>query len=475
MKKNYSPTAIVAVLISTTLLTGCIEDGNTTNSPAKGMAVKFSTSIPKTRVYGNTWEPNDQIGVWMLTTGTTDWDDSKTAPLGSNMLYGHSSDEPAEKVVFTGIGEENTLVWPEKGNVDFVAYYPYFSGLESSLYPIDISDQDPQKAIDLMYSDNAANLNISSGNPELSFSHKLTKLVFNVDDAGGTSLEGMTATFTGLPTTAEFDLSTGEMVADSESDVEPLYALLVSTFNADGDESAVNETAIVEAIVLPGSGLDYTLTFTLSNGEKAVFTPQETSVTYEAGKRYIYNISFKPVAEDVEFAEATGELKSIVNWNDVGSENDDPYELPKGDDPEEEDPFSGETWTSGTLEEGSDRYFFTPSAPDLYLFDDGLAVFNGGSVVVSMNTFEYEVYSVTLKIKTLSTFSSGTISSVKVNGTSFVYNDGDSLLENVPLSGSINGKEYTFNSPDGKLFSGDIEIAIANINGRVTLQSFTIN
>jgi hypothetical protein len=472
-------TAISAVLVSA-LLSGCIEDGTTTGSPAKGVAVKFSTSISKTRAYGNMWEPDDQIGVWMVPAGSTDWSDPETAPIGSNMLYGHSSKTDDANVVFTGIGDENTLVWPEEGNVDFVAYYPYLAqGIDGSIYPIDLSNQDPQNEIDLMYSDNAADLNISSGNPELSFSHKLTKLVFNITDAGGTSLDDMTATFEGLPATAEFDLSTGEIVEGSEGNPEDFDAALVSTFNNDEDENAVNETAIVEAIVLPGSELDYTLTFDLSNGEKAVFTPREIPVTYEAGKRYIYNISLKQGPTNIEFVEAEGDLESIEDW--TSEEDETPYELPKDDededkDEDEENPFAGEQgapWESKTMSDTSDRYSLASWGTAQISGSEYVVTSNGG-VTIAMNTFEGGVAFITINMRS-NLGGKGEITSVKVDGTSFTCSDGDSPLESVPISGIGNGRTYIFESPDGNLFSGDIEIVVTGITGSIVIKDFSVN
>jgi hypothetical protein len=473
--KNLSTSAALSATLISALATGCIEDGNTTGSPAKGMAVKFSTSISKTRAYGNMWEPGDRIGVWMLPAGSDDWSTPETAPIGSNMLYGHGSETDSENVVFSGIGEENILVWPDEGNVDFVAYYPYLAeGIEGSLYPVDISDQDPQKAVDLIYSDNAANLNVSSGNPVLSFEHKLAKLVFNVEDAGGASLEGMTATFEGLPATAFFDLATGEMIEAGEGGTEPFDAVLSSAFDADEEGHGVKETAIVEAIVLPGTDLDYTLTFVLSNGEKAVFTPRDALVAYEAGKRYIYNISFKRDPVGVVFENAEGELKSIVDWTDVKDEN--PYELPKDKDPEEDGPFTGEKgepFYSGALSNASARYslIFSGSVTES---EKGMTIHGDSGLKIFMDTFEGGITSVSLSITSFF-FGRGVISSVKVGGTPFTCNEGGSPLASVPVHSIDDGRDFTFNSPDGKLFSGDIELVISCDDEAISVNSFRVN
>jgi hypothetical protein len=475
MKKLSTPAALSAALIYT-LVTGCIEDGNTTGSPARGMAVKFSTSISKTRAYGNLWEPGDRIGVWMLPAGSDDWSDPETAPIGSNMLYGHGSETDSLQVVFSGIGDENILVWPDEGNVDFVAYYPYLAeGIEGSLYPIDLSGQDPQNKIDLMYSDNAKNLGVSSGNPALSFEHKLAKLVFNVEDAGGASLEGMRATFEGLPATALFDLATGEMVESEEGGAEPFDAVLTSTFDADEDDDGVKETAIVEAIVLPGTDLDYTLTFALSNDERAVFTPKDALVAYEAGKRYIYNISFMRDSVRVVFEDAEGELKSIVDWTDVKDEN--PYELPKDKDPEEGDPFAGERgepFDSGTLSETSGRYDLI-STGTVTKNESGMSLRKDSRLVISMDTFEGGVASVNLTMKNILACRGDL--SVKVGSTPFTCNYGGSPLESVPLHGIGTGddSDFTFNSSDGKLFSGEIEIVISCAADAILVNSFRVN
>ncbi len=469
MKKNYSPTAALSAALISTLLTGCIKDGNTTGSPTRGIAVKFSTSISKTRAHGNVWEPGDQIGVWMLPAGTTDWSNPETAPLGSNMLYGHGSGTESAKVVFSGIGEENILVWPDEGSVDFVAYYPYLAeGIEGSVYPVDIADQEPQKAIDLMYSDNAAGLDVSSGNPALSFGHMLAKLVFNVEDAGGASLEDMTATFEGLPATASFDLATGGMVEGGEGEPTKFDAVLTSTFDA--DENDVDETAVVEAIVLPGTGLDYTLTFVLANGEKAVFTPNDALVTYQAGKRYIYNISFKRDPVGVVFEDADGELKSIVDWTDV--EDEYPYELPKDKDPEEGGPFTGEkgeTYNSGALVTDSEDYSVALEGSGT-----GFKLGADGRLTILVEDYKGGVASVSVNIST-SYGSSGVISSVRANGTPFTCDDNGTPLTSMPVIDVEAGHDFVFTAPEGKLFPGPIEIVVERTSGSITVDSFKVN
>ena len=126
MKTTFK-TAISAALCST-LLCGCIEDTET-NESTRGTAVRFATTIPKTRAYDNKWEYGDNIGVYMLPAGSTDWDDPETAPLASNRKYGHdmeSGDAATGDVLFSGVDEANTLVWPGGGKqVDFIAYYPW--------------------------------------------------------------------------------------------------------------------------------------------------------------------------------------------------------------------------------------------------------------------------------------------------------------------------------------------------------------
>ena len=471
MKKLLNNAAIFAALCAVT--SGCIEDARVNDNPTTGMAVEFATTISKTRARDDVWEPGDRIGVYMLAAdpdadpAEADWSEATgTPPLFENMQYGHNLEAESRTVIFSGIGEENTLVWPPDGSkVDFVAYYPYRapSMIVDHLYPVELADQSSPKNIDLMWSDNLRN--VAPGNHTLSFEHKLTKLVFNITDLGGASLDGMVSTFGDLPTTARFNLATGEIKAGSEGNVDTFYAVLVDTFDSDEDGEQVNETAVVEAIVLPGEDLTYYLIFELANEEKAVFKVENTK--YEAGKRYIYNIHLLARESEVVLGDTEGELESITDWTDVGSANDDPYEIPKtgeNDPPVEK----GAVWRSVTLSSDSVEYQVATNGS----VDEqrGAFLLSGDGEVTIKKGDNTGTVSVAVSMR-IAPGASAEISSVMAGKVPLVYDDGGMMAS----INSSNGERFVFRTRDGKPVAGDVEIVVKGISGTTVLSSFDIN
>ncbi len=259
MKYKFCLLAAIFAAFFSVNLCGCISDADlrTGGEPVAGSAVEFPTTISKTRAFDDKWEWGDDIGVYMIPASEkplTSW--SSIEPYAVNKRYTHDMDEddaPDDKVIFTGVDADNTILWPgDERKFDVVAYYPWRETIDGGyILPVDLSDQTSQKDLDLMWSNNVKEC--SSGAPALGFVHKLSKLVFNVSDVTGASLDGMSATFDGLPTTASFSLAAGGIVDKTEGSVEPFEGYLRSTDDA-VDDDGVDESAIVEAIVLPGSG-----------------------------------------------------------------------------------------------------------------------------------------------------------------------------------------------------------------------------
>ena len=467
--------AAISAALCSTLLCGCIGDPGS-NESTRGTAVRFSTTIPKTRAYDNKWEYGDHIGVYMLPAGSTDWHDPETAPLASNRKYGHDmerGDAATGDVIFSGVDEANTLVWPGGDKkVDFTAYYPWREAADPDdfTYRIDISDQDPQKDIDLMWSNNIRGQ--SSGSPELRFTHRLTKLVFNVTDLDGTSLEDMVATFEGLPTLAGFDLATGDMIDSYDPGADDPLSFRGWRSSAGNEEEAGGE-AIVEAIVLPGSELDYKVTFSIgSSGEKAVFSPSKNGkIDYGPGKRYIYNIRLQPRrGEDASFG-ADGELESINDWETPEEDGGD-HDVDKTGD-------VGKKWESSPLSSAQNGYTLAVNPNDSGSDNgqDGYMVQSVSTLTIAKDDYEGGISSIGVSLKSGGGFSSGGKSvSVKVGGTDLVTGDGGAAgASSVEFGVVAQAATYTFRPANGKPLTGGIEIVVKASDGWVSVVGFAVN
>ena len=163
-------------------------------------------------------------------------------------------------------------------SVDFIAYYPYQAN-DSNTYTIFLDDQQNQKQIDLLYSNNAKNKIKTNEDIELVFNHALSKIVINTTPSGGLieeDLHEMDITITNISNEGTFNLGNGDIKpSDQKASIKMMSKI-------DGSSS--------EAIILPGVSSDIELTIELMNGNVYSTTfPQEQ--WFIAGHVHTYNIT----------------------------------------------------------------------------------------------------------------------------------------------------------------------------------------
>jgi hypothetical protein len=305
------------------------DSGDSGDSGSSGItrAQGIADTPRATRAANADWHEGDRIGIYMVESGGTIPNNS----LGANALHHHTGggNFTAER------GRE--LFYPRIGEVDFVAYYPWRATYEDHRYPIDVADQSDHPAIDFMYSDNAAGH--SGGDvPLLEFHHRLSKLVFNVTDMTGASLDGFGALVTGLASRGVFHLSEGRLALDGDSKADMALAQF-----EDGDDNG--STARLEAIVLPETNIVPVVDFTLPDGGKAWLRLDDRE--YLSGKVYIYEVKITEGGQVV-----LGDGTVIVDWDDRDRAPGQ-YQIPKTDPDDPDDPSKEKT-----------RYFFETFGSD---------------------------------------------------------------------------------------------------------------
>jgi len=292
-------TILIATAMSVLALSSsCKKDHNPGSEvPTATKAVTFTSSINGqivTKAVNNKWDANDAIGVFMKTgTGLTN-------VLAANKSYTTNGDGE-----FKPSAADQNINYPETGSVDFVAYYPYKASLTNNTYPVDVTNQSSQPAIDLLYSNNATGLSKTSTVANLSFSHQLAKIEFTVKSGYGvTDLSGLTAALNGISTKADFDLATGTLANPSQ------------TADVAAKITAQTASVLAEAIVLPlADASGKVVTFTLPSGKFTLTLPANTK--FEAGKRYTYDIELRNGTAPTPIAVA---LKAtITDWTTVPS------------------------------------------------------------------------------------------------------------------------------------------------------------
>lgn len=280
--------------LSTLALMSCTN--NDDNSEWYGSeGIVFTTAI-QSRVSGNTWNANDEVGIYMMNAGS-----GIEAATAQNKKY------IAQTNGTLTAAPGNGIYLPESGNVDFIAYYPYTTSVSGNKLAVNVSDQSNPAAIDLIYSNGTKGVAATTATTiSLRFTHQLTKVTLNVTkDETIETLNGLGVNIKGISTEGEFNLADGTLTATAGTNNKDVAMYI----------DAQGTTATATAIILPtAASTDQTslnLTFNL-NGQSFTHTISDASI-FEKGTNVSFNAKLsinngKPV---VTVGNAT-----INNWTE---------------------------------------------------------------------------------------------------------------------------------------------------------------
>lgn len=292
--KQYLP--LLALTTMAVGFTACTDENDNSDwDGSNGIVFTSSITAMQSRASGTLWELNDQVGIYMTSSGS-----ALSSALASNQLYTANTNG---KLTATNKG----LTYPASGNVDFVAYYPYQSSVSNQQFTWDISDQSTPSKLTLLYSNNATNI-ASGNNVHLTFAHKMSQIILDIEhDATLTSTKGIAVKVSNLPTTGTFDLTTGNFTSTS---TPADFSMLV---NSAGTTAS--------AIVFPTTDAGgTTLTFTYNDEEFSYTFPAGTAFGGGYKVSYKANISLTNGKYAVQLSGGT-----ITDWTDKdgGSANVD--------------------------------------------------------------------------------------------------------------------------------------------------------
>ncbi|MDR2534316.1 MAG: fimbrillin family protein [Tannerellaceae bacterium] len=284
--KLFSITAICAAV-----LTSCSIKDEILPNPNNGgqVEVKFasdSISALQTKVQNSLWTGLERIGIFMVENGTTNIMSGV-----SNREYANPNTSSLASVTFSS---SNPICYPlvTTPKVAFIAYYPYKPLTDVWTYPIDVSTQTTQSAIDLMraVANNSGNGydNTYSSTVNLHFYHKLSKIIINVTAGDGVteSLAGMSVRITNLPYRGSLNLSADANLVQREA--TPTGNVAPRTV-VDGSQ--------YEAIVIPGGTAG--IKFTLTTGSTAYEANIPSPASWESGHKYVYAVTLTKHEADI--------------------------------------------------------------------------------------------------------------------------------------------------------------------------------
>lgn len=262
---------LYAGMLSSLALVSCTD--NDENSEWTGSeGVVFTTSI-QSRVSGNSWNANDEVGIFMTPNGS----EIASATVANKKYLAQTN---GSLVAAPGEG----VYLPATGKVDFIAYYPYSNALSGNVMDVNVADQSKPGAIDLLYSNETKGVEAANGKTiALKFVRKMSKITLDMTkDETIESFEGLKVEMKGIATEGKFDLAKGTVKA---TDGKNTQAVAMNIGNVEAS------TAKATAIILPtAAATDQTkmdLTFTLAG---KTFTHSIADLSkFEAGK----NVTFK--------------------------------------------------------------------------------------------------------------------------------------------------------------------------------------
>ncbi|MDO4770830.1 fimbrillin family protein [Porphyromonas sp.] len=285
------------VLMGAMALTACDKKQHGEEPTLPDTKVHFASKINDLRVENNKWNTGDALGIYALNTGKT----NLTTDIYNN--YANVKYTSNTDGVFTEAG--SPIIFPKDGSaLDFVAYYPYQEGLANGIYKINVKDQSNPAALDLIYSNSAKSYTKANPNVNLIFNHELSFVTLKLSAMPGAvvSFEEPSASFEGLVTAADFNLSNGLLTLGETKEKMILNVQKVS-----------DTQVMISMVLLPGTKIEEgTLSVTLGGKE---YTWQSEVRTLEKGKKYGYTLA---VGEEAEIKTIFG--STITDWTEENIE-----------------------------------------------------------------------------------------------------------------------------------------------------------
>ena len=215
---------LLATLTLGLFLTGCDKEDSLSDVNETG--IRFTAYMTESRATDTAWEAGDEIGIYMQQTGTSGF-------VNANYKYTNSSDDVN---TFTS---DTPMKYLGNGTVNFMAVYPYQQGVTDGNYHFTLGNEDLSDN-DIMYA-SVTGIEAGTGNVSLTFSHKLAKIVLQLEDESGNAVSDATVSIDKQCTTDALNVADGTVSATGDA-----YTSTLSFANAGN--------GTYEVIVIPDKG-----------------------------------------------------------------------------------------------------------------------------------------------------------------------------------------------------------------------------
>ena len=196
--------------------------------------------------------------------------DDATAFLNTNVKYLNSSEN------INGFTSETPIAYPggEVSFVNFMAVYPYNENITDGSYLFTLGNNLPDN--DIMYASSSL-IEAGTANVELTFKHKLSKIVLNVKDENGDTVSGATVSIDKQCVNGSLNMADGNVVAQGT----PSYDTSVNF--------ADKGNGVYETIVLPDEAREGRIIL-ITTADGVVYRCPINNVEFESSKRYTFPV-----------------------------------------------------------------------------------------------------------------------------------------------------------------------------------------
>lgn len=272
------------------ILSGCNKDEELNNAGTNG--VSFTSYMIGSRATDTAWEPNDEIGVYMQNAGTEGY-------ANVNVKYANSE---ADRNKFTST---SPITYPEggTGTVRFMAVYPYNGDIADGNYTFTLADGDLSKN-DIMYA-SAPSIDSGVTNVDLTFQHKLSKIILQLKDEQNNAVTGATVRIDNQCVSGVLNVADGTVSVASDA----TYTSEL-TF-------AEGENGHYEVIVIPDDGREgRSIVITTTEGN--TYRCPIGSIAFGNSQKYTFPVSLQAPASPGGETIINLEMRSlnIDDWND---------------------------------------------------------------------------------------------------------------------------------------------------------------
>lgn len=270
-------------------ITGCKNEVTDITNNTSGTTVSFTSSIIKSRATDNNWEVGDEIGVYMQNA------DAATSYLNSNVKYTNSEE------TIDGFTSDTPITYPggDVTLVNFMAVYPYNENVTDGNYSFTLGDNLSDN--DIMYASSPL-VEAGTNNVDLTFKHKLSKIVLNIKDENGSPVSGATVSIDKQCLEGVLNVSDGTVTAKEAAEYNSSLQFVDKT------------NGQYEAIVLPDEAREGRIILVKTSDNKIYRCPID-NISFDSSKRYTFPVVLYSKDPSVE---QPGLVPDIDDWTDEG-------------------------------------------------------------------------------------------------------------------------------------------------------------